>query len=106
MLVHRHTEKSLVALGQKMPQPASVILARLRTEDIEGAAALIVARLPESLGRWNGRQDDKATNGDTLVVIARDNIAITAMLRRSWDQDFTPEVLRVDRVIDWTGGTA
>ena len=99
MIVHRHTERSLVALTQKMPSPASVILTRLRASDMpEGkSAAVIVARLPMA---WGSRE--AGSNGDTVVVIVRDNIAITAMLRRSWNQEFTPEVLRVDEVIDWT----
>lgn len=99
MIVHRHAEASLVALSQKMPQPASAILARLRAEQWpEGhSAAVIVARLGVAYGSRN-----EGSNGDTVVVIVRDNIAITAMLRRSWNQEFTPEVLRVNEVIDWT----
>lgn len=98
MKVQRHARLSLIALTQKMPEPASVVLARL--EKMEAPAhsmALEVARLQYALGdRGAG-----ASNGDSVVVIIRGGEVITAMLRRSWNQAFTPEVLRVDEVRSW-----
>lgn len=99
MLVHRHAEKALVALTQKLPEPASVILARLRAEPAPAATsvALEVARMTMS----HGDRDAGGSNGDMVVAIIRDGIVITVMLRRSWNQAFTPEVLRVQEVKSW-----
>lgn len=103
MIVHRHAEKALVAMTQKMPVPASVVLAQLRAMPAlpPGRSRAMVMPLGRRLGEWSGDRNDRQSNGDTVVIIQRDEIAITAMLRRSWDQQFTPEVLRVDEVIEW-----
>jgi hypothetical protein len=96
VIVHRHVEITLVALTQKMPEPASVILARLRAmpEPTE-SMAIEVCRMTIPRGTPD------ASNGDSVVVICRSGMAITAMLRRSWNQPFTPEKLRVDKVESW-----
>jgi len=96
MIVHRHAEVTLEALTGKMPVPASVILARLREMPApSGSLALEVCRMTIARGH------PEASNGDSVVVVVRDGMAITAMLRRSWNQPFTPEKLRVDRVDTW-----
>jgi hypothetical protein len=96
MNVRRHAEVTLVALNGKMPVPASVILSNLRKmEAPTGSAALEVCRMTMARG-------DRATsNGDSVVVIIRAGEVVTAMLRRSWNQPFTPERLRVDEVVSW-----
>lgn len=97
MNVHRHAEKSLVALTQRMPVPASVILARLREMPATSSSVAIeVCRLQYPVG------DASSSNGDSVIVIARDGMVITAMLRRSW-QPFNPAALRVDEVQSWKG---
>lgn len=96
MRVNRHCEKALLALDSRMPVPASVILARLReAPEPASSMALEVARLQWALGTPD------SSNGDTVVVIVRDGKAITAMLRRSWSQPFTPASLRVEAVATW-----
>jgi len=96
MIVNRHCEKALVALNARMPVPASVILARLReTPAPSSSAALEVCRLQYALG------SSSSSNGDAVVVIVREGAAITAMLRRSWCQPFTPKALRVEAVQSW-----
>ena len=99
MKVNRHARNSLVALTQRMPVPASVILDRLaKMPAPPHSVAIEVCQLQYTFGdRGAG-----GANGDKVVVIIRDGKAITAMLRRSWNQAFTPEVLRVDEVATWT----
>ena len=98
MRVKYHAEVSLVALSQKMPVPASVILARLRAEPApEKSQAIEVCRLQYSMGSRSAG----GTNGDVVIVIVRGGVVKTAMLRRSWNQEFTPEVLRVDEYVRW-----
>lgn len=98
MLVHRHAEKALVALTQKLPEPASVILARLRAEPAPNTSvALEVCRMTMA----HGDRGAGGSNGDMVVAIIRDGIVITVMLRRSWNQAFDPETLRVERVASW-----
>lgn len=93
MRVNRHAEVALVALSGKMPVPASVILSDLRKMDPPiGTAALEVCQMTMAHGAAG------SSNGDSVVVIVRDGAAVTAMLRRSWNQPFTPEALRVDSV--------
>lgn len=97
MKVARHAEVTLVALTDAMPVPASVIVNRLKNmEAPAGSVALEVARMTIALG------DRQSSNGDSVVVIVREGVARTAMLRRSWNQPFTPERLRVDEVARWT----
>ena len=96
MIVHRHAEKALVAMTQRMPMPASVVIARLREmEPPDGSLAIEVCRLQYAFGNSEG------SNGDTVVVICRDGMVITAMLRKSWSQSFSPAALRVDEVKTW-----
>ncbi len=84
-----------MALTQKMPEPASVIIARLRAMEAPNhSVALEVARMTMTHGAR-----ELGSNGDSVVVIIRDGIVITAMLRRSWNQSFDPAVLRVDEVV-------
>jgi len=98
MIVTRHCEKALVALGPRMPVPASVVLARLRAEPTPASStALEVCRLQFAYGAAD------ASNGDAVVVIIREGVAVTAMLRRSYNQPFTPASLRVDAVQSWEG---
>jgi len=56
------------------------------------AVAIDVATLPTI------QHDGSGSNGDTVVVIVRGGEVTTVMLRRSWNQPFTPEALNVDRV--------
>jgi hypothetical protein len=95
MLVHRHAEKSLVALTQKLPVPASVIINTLQRAP-EPTKKLAVTL---SLGQSHG-VPFQGSNGDTLVLIIADGMTITAYLRRSV-QSFDPATLRVDHVITW-----
>ena len=96
MRVNRHAEVTLIALTGKMPVPASVIIDRLRKmEAPAGSCALEVCRLQFARG------DASTSNGDSVVVVIRNGAVVTAMLRRSWNQPFTPERLRVDEVASW-----
>jgi hypothetical protein len=96
MKISRHAEVSLVAMTGSLPVPASAIIERLsKTPAPEGRVALEVCRMTIPRGTPEG------TNGDSVVVIIRDGIVVTAMLRRSWNQRFDPEALRVDRVLSW-----
>lgn len=99
MNVHRHAEKSMVALSGKLPVPASVLIARLRQMEapVEDTA-LEVCRMTMAHGPVH---EETGTNGDSLVVIIRGGNVLTAMLRRSWNQPFTPDALRVARVATW-----
>lgn len=98
MLVHRHAEIALVALTQKMPVPASIIIERLKNTP---APELDIAFVVCQMTMAHGRPFIDGSNGDTVVVISRGGVAVTAMLRRSWNQAFTADVLRVDEVISW-----
>jgi hypothetical protein len=96
MKVRRHAEVTLVALTEKMPVPASVILSQLRQmQEPAGSCALEVCRMT----MWHG--DRVGSNGDSVVVIIREGEVVTAMLRRSWNQPFTTGALRVDEVRSW-----
>ena len=96
MRVGGHAKRSLVALTGHLPVPASVIIKRLETEATpEGSLAIEVCRLQSPIGKGD------SSNGDSVVVIIRGGEAITAMLRRSWNQPFNPEALRVDAVTTW-----
>lgn len=98
MIVHRHAENSLIALGRKMPVPASAIIDRLRKmEAPKNSVALEVCRMTMA----HGARELGGTNGDSVVVIIRDGEVITAMLRRSWNQAFDPATLRVEEVQSW-----
>ena len=97
MQVNRHAEITLVALTQAMPVPASVILGRLRAMEAPVAStALEVCRMTMSRGT------STTSNGDSVVVIIRRGAVVTAMMRRSWNQPFTPAALRVESVERWT----
>jgi hypothetical protein len=101
--VHRHAEKALIAMGGRMPMPASAVIARLKDqpEPTSSSLALEVCRLQFAVGA------SSSSNGDSVVVIIRGGTVITAMLRRSWNQPFTPAALRVDEVSSWeTEGVA
>jgi hypothetical protein len=102
MKVHRHAEKALIAMGGRMPMPASAVIARLKDEpEPTSSLALEVCRLQFAVGA------SSSSNGDSVVVIIRGGTVITAMLRRSWNQPFTPAALRVDEVASWeTEGVA
>ena len=96
MKVSRHAEVTLVALSGSMPVPASVILDSLRRMDPPaGSAAVEVCRMTMARGTRS------SSNGDSVVVVIRKGEVVTAMLRRSWNQPFTPERLRVDEVASW-----
>jgi hypothetical protein len=87
-----------VALTQRMPVPASAVIARLRAmPDPSSSVAIEVCRLQCAVG------DPASSNGDSVVVIARNGMVITAMLRRSWNQPFNAAALRVDEVQTWEG---
>lgn len=93
MNVHRHAEKSLIALGDRLPAPASVIIDRLKNMEAPDAdhVALVI-----------GNCNPEGSNGDTVVAIVREGNVITVMLRWS-HQQFTPGVLRVERVQQMEG---
>lgn len=96
MKVHGHAEAALVALGDSMPMPASLILDRLRKMEAPAtSAALEVCRMTMSRGAAS------SSNGDSVIVIVRNGAAVTAMLRRSWNQPFTLAALRVEAVAAW-----
>jgi hypothetical protein len=98
MRLNRHAEKALVALDRRIPGGSAKIIARLRAEEPASSKAIEVCRL-----QWTfGCAESGGTNGNSLVVIARDGVIVTAMLRRSWNQPFTPEAMRVDAVERWT----
>ncbi len=98
MNINAHAERALVALTQKMPVPASVIIHRLKQmEAPKNSVAIEVCRMTMS----RGFRDEGASNGDSVVVIIREGKVITTMLRRSWNQSFDPGVLRVDEFISW-----
>lgn len=98
MRVTRHAETMLVALGPRLPVPASVIIAQLREAKAPSkTTAIEVCRLQYAFGS----SDSGGSNGDSVVVIVRDGEVITAMLRRSWAQQFTPAALRVEEVVSW-----
>lgn len=102
MKVRRHAEDALVALGPIMPMPASVVLDRLRrTDPPTRSTALEVCRMTMSHGDQSEDLHQRSSNGDSVVVIIRDGIAVTAMLRRTWNQPFDPAALRVDEVASW-----
>lgn len=97
MRVSYHAEDALVALTQRMPVPASVIIARLRAEPApDHSIALEVCRLQYAVG-----EPHIGSNGDSVVVIIRNGRVKTAMLRRSYNQSFDPAVLRVDEFRTW-----
>lgn len=59
---------------------------------LAGHVAIEVAREPAYTAGKDG------SNGDQVIVIARDGSVETVMLRRSWNQPFTPSALGVDTV--------
>lgn len=96
MRVRAHAEAALVALGGRMPVPASVVIARLKAMPTPSSSVAIeVCRLQYAVG------SSSSSNGDSVVVIVRHGVAWTAMLRRSWNQPFTPAALGVDGVTTW-----
>jgi hypothetical protein len=98
MIVTRHCETALVSLGPRLPVSASAILARLRADPApRSSLALEVCRLQYAIG------EPDSSNGNSVIVIIRDGMAVTAMLRREWSQPFTPRALRVDAVRSWEG---
>ena len=102
MRVGKHARNSLVALTGDLPVPASVIIRRLeRTIAPPQSIAIEVARLQLPLGTPD------SSNGDQVIVIVRKGEVKTAMLRRSWNQPFTPEALRVDECVrlQWNAST-
>lgn len=100
MNVHPHARDALVALNGRMPEPASVVLDRLAKMGAPAnSTAIEVCQMTMSYGM------SSSSNGDSVVVIVRDGQAITAMLRKSWSQPFTPEALRVDEVVSWARHT-
>jgi hypothetical protein len=98
VIVHAHAEKALIALTQRMPVPASVIIDRLKKmEAPTKSVALEVCRMTIA----QGKRSTGGSNGDSVLVIIREGKVITTMLRRSWDQSFSPSVLRVDEFQSW-----
>lgn len=59
-----------------------------------GSVAIEVHRYPDPV-----LDGETGSNGDSVVVIAREGTVETVMLRRSWNQPFTRSALRVDRVV-------
>lgn len=99
MIVHRHAEKSLVALGAKLPVPASVIIARLRAEpDPAHDTAIELCQLSFAHGPVH---EPTGTNGNSVVAICRGGRVLTVFLRRTWNQPFTPEKMRVEECVSW-----
>lgn len=99
MLIHRHAEKALVALGQKMPVPASAMIQRLKEAPApEEDTAIELCRLQYAHGPIH---QPTGTNGDQVVAVVRGGAVVTIMLRRSWSQPFTPDALRVQEVRTW-----
>ena len=95
MKMRRHAEVALVAMGSRMPVPASVIIERLKNEPApKTSTAIEVCRLQFAVGT-------DRSNGDSVVVIVRKGTVMTAMLRRSWSQPFDPKHLRVQQVQSW-----
>ena len=94
MFVNAHAREQLVRrVGY---DEASRILARLeRLHGTSDDVAIDVATLP-AFRYADGTPS--GSNGDTVVVIVRGGEVTTVMLRRSWNQPFTPEALGVDRV--------
>lgn len=98
MRVRTHAAASLIAMSRDMPISAKAIIQRLEAmPEQTKSAAIVVSRMTMA----RGQRSSGGTNGDSLIVIVRDQTAVTAMLRRSWNQSFTPEILRVDEVIEW-----
>ena len=99
MLVHRHAEKTLIALGAKTPVPASVMIQRLKEAPApKNDTAIELCRLSFAHGPIH---QPTGTNGDQVVAVVRGGAVITVMLRRSWSQPFTPDALRVQEVTSW-----
>ena len=104
MIVHRHAEKSLVAMSGKLPHPASVYIQRLRDEPApEKDTAIELCQLKFALGPVH---EETGTNGNSLVVIIRGGHVLTAFLRRTWNQPFTPDAMRVEEVQSWHDASA
>lgn len=91
MFVSAHAHKRLQQrLGSVWA--ARIIAALERVNGEPDNAAIEVAVLPYVV------YDNDGSNGDRVVVIARGGEVTTVMLRRSFDQPWTPEALSVDRV--------
>lgn len=101
MKVKTHARTALIALTQKMPVPAAVIIERLeKMEAPEHSVALEVCQMTMSHGSAS-KHADRSSNGDSVIVIIRDGVVLTAMLRRSWNQEWTPAALRVSTIATW-----
>lgn len=99
MIVHRHAEKSLVALGGKLPVPASVLIQRLREHPApEKDTAIELCQLEFAYGPVH---EATGTNGNSLVAIVRGGRVLTVFLRRTWNQPFTPDRMRVKECVSW-----
>lgn len=102
LYVSPHAERSLIALTQKLPVPASVLLRRLRqTEAPLHSVALEICRLKFAHG-----VPHETSNGDSVVAIIRFGEVVTVMLRRSYNESFEPGILRVDEFVTWKGDYA
>jgi hypothetical protein len=98
MRVSPHAEMALIALGSRMPVPASVVIDRLRkmeSPNYDNSFAIAVCKLQSAVGH------PAQSNGDMVVVIIRRGGVITAMLRRS-SQPFSPDELDVDDAMWWS----
>jgi len=90
MLVSRHAK---VRLFERLTaQPALRVIARL--EAMAGTCDAVAIEVH----RFAHRTTADGSNGDAVVVIAREGTVETVMLRRSWNQPFTPSALGVDRI--------
>lgn len=78
------------------PQAESIIR---RLEAMPGALGDVAIEVYRqiSVKRMTDTLPDMS-NGDQIIVIARDGSIETVMLRRSWNQPFTASALGVDRV--------
>jgi hypothetical protein len=91
-------------LRERLPdREADGIVARLEAAPgSPGLVAFIVDRHPgEHRGDLRRNVAERASNGDTVVAIARDGEVTTVYYRRSWDQTLTAHGLGVGRVVRW-----
>jgi len=96
VIVNRHCEQALLALNPRMPVPSSRVIDLLRKQPAPPSSlALEVCRLQYAYG------EPTSSNGNSVIVIIREGVAVTAMLRRAYNQPFTPEALRVDAIQSW-----
>jgi hypothetical protein len=94
--VNQHAEVRLRArlTDASAKDPAGEVIGLLEALPGEpGSVAILVREYGHPIYLRDG------SNGDQLVVIARGGEVHTVMLRRSWNQPFTPAALNVDKVV-------